>query len=102
MDISEVKIGTEGSFIGPFESGIAQVKRIEENEMETSVLQKRALRFTRSIAEGHVLEHKDLFPLRPMPPDGLAPHMISEVVGKRLLRNVVAEDYIRMEDIQRC
>ncbi|MFW9819259.1 MAG: LLM class flavin-dependent oxidoreductase [Candidatus Thorarchaeota archaeon] len=31
MDISDVKIGTEGSFIGPFENGIAQVKRIEEN-----------------------------------------------------------------------
>jgi phthiodiolone/phenolphthiodiolone dimycocerosates ketoreductase len=31
MDISDIKIGTEGSFIGPFEDGITQVKRIEEN-----------------------------------------------------------------------
>ncbi len=31
MDISDIKIGTEGSFIGPLEKGIAQVKRIEEN-----------------------------------------------------------------------
>ncbi|MFX1374330.1 MAG: LLM class flavin-dependent oxidoreductase [Promethearchaeota archaeon] len=31
MDISEIKIGTEGSFIGDFEKGIANVKRIEEN-----------------------------------------------------------------------
>ncbi|TFG04253.1 MAG: LLM class flavin-dependent oxidoreductase, partial [Promethearchaeota archaeon] len=30
MDISDLKIGTEGSFIGPVDKGINAVKRIEE------------------------------------------------------------------------
>jgi len=31
MDISDLKIGTEGTFIGDMEKGIASIKRIEEN-----------------------------------------------------------------------
>jgi N-acetylneuraminate synthase len=76
------------------------LKVVEENEKETAVVQRRGLRFTRYLSEGHILEEGDLFPLRPRNPDGIPPYEINNMVGKKLKRNVTADDYIRREDIE--
>lgn len=76
------------------------VKRIEENEMDSAVVQKRALRFTKDLRKGHILRLDDLFPLRPIPSDGLAPYRINDVVGKELVRDVIAGAHIRLEDVK--
>ena len=75
-------------------------KIIEENEQETAVVQRRGLRFTKDLLQGHFLDHSDLFPLRPKNPDGIPPYEIINLVGKKLKRNVTADDYIRREDIE--
>ncbi len=75
-------------------------KIIEKNEQETAVLQRRGLHFTKNLQEGHLLEHNDLFPLRPRNPDGIPPYEIINMVGKELKRNVTADDYIRREDVE--
>lgn len=75
------------------------IKVIEENEQDTAIVQRRGLRFTKNLPEGHILEHGDLFPLRPRNPDGIPPYEIINLVGKGLNRNVKADDYIRREDI---
>jgi len=74
-------------------------KIIEKNEQETAVVQRRGLHFTIDLLQGHILEHSDLFPLRPRNPDGIPPYEIINLVGKKLKRNVTADDYIRWEDI---
>ena len=71
------------------------VKRIEANETETAIVQRRALRFTRDLPKGATVAAEDLFPLRPIPPDGVPPHAIETVVGRRLVQAVEADDYIR-------
>ena len=76
------------------------IKRIERNETDSAVIQKRALRFTKTLTKGHVLDCQDLFPLRPMPVDGLAPYRIKDAIGKTLLKDVDAGDYMRKEDIE--
>jgi N-acetylneuraminate synthase len=76
------------------------IKRIEENEKDSAVIQRRALRFTKDLKMGHVLQAEDLFPLRPIPADGLAPYKIDDVVGKKLTKDVAAGAHIRLEDIK--
>ena len=75
-------------------------KVIEKNETETAIVQRRGLRFTKNLFEGHVLEKGDLFPLRPFNSDGIPPYEIKNLVGGKLNRQVTADDYIRREDIE--
>jgi len=75
-------------------------KKIEKNEEETSIVQRRCLRFTSDLKKGHILESKDLFPLRPRNPDGISPHRSEKLIGRELNRNVKVDDYIRWEDIE--
>jgi N-acetylneuraminate synthase len=75
------------------------IKRIEDNEKETAIGQRRCLRFTRDLAKGTKLTDADLFPLRPIPPDGIPPYEIGRVVGKVLGRDVKADDYVRRGEL---
>ena len=76
------------------------VKDIEENEKETVVLQRRALRFTKNLPKGHVLNKKDLFPLRPIPSDGIPPYAINDFTGGKLKRDVKIDDCLREGDVE--
>ncbi len=66
------------------------IKRVEENELETVVLQRRAVRVTRDVAVGEKLSAADVFPLRPCPPSAIGADEISSVIG-RTLRNALTE-----------
>ena len=76
------------------------VKDIEENEKETLVLQRRALRFTKNLPKGHALNKSDLFPLRPIPSDGIPPYAINDFIGRKLKHGVKMDDYLRKGDIE--
>ena len=76
------------------------LKVIEKNEKETAVVQRRGLRFTKNLPEGHIIEENDLFPLRPLNEDGFPPYEIVNIIGRRLLRKVKIDDYIKKEDIK--
>jgi N-acetylneuraminate synthase len=66
------------------------VKRVEENERETVVLQRRCLRLTRALAAGETLTAADLESLRPAPAGAWEPYRLKEALGCRL-RNAKAE-----------
>jgi N-acetylneuraminate synthase len=73
-------------------------KKIEENEENTVILQRRALYYTSDLKEGQILKKEDIFPLRPIKDDGIPPYLIDEVVGKKLTRTVKKDTYIKLED----
>jgi N-acetylneuraminate synthase len=75
------------------------VKRIEENELQTSSIQRRGLRFTRDLKKGQIITNEDVFPLRPFSNEGLPPYKISEIIGKKLSRDVVSDEHIQPTDI---
>lgn len=75
------------------------IKKIENNEKDTAVVQRRALRYLNDLKAGHKLVHDDLFPLRPRPVDGIPPYEIGKLVGKKLKRDVKADELARREDI---
>ena len=75
------------------------IKRIEDNERDTVVIQRRAIRLGRDLDRGTVLAEDDLEVLRPCPPDGLAPYRLSEVVGRKLSRDAKAGDHLTWNDL---
>ena len=62
-------------------------KRIEGNEEETVVIQRRALRVKKDLRAGTILVEDHLEPLRPCPIGSVPPNRLAEVLGKTLARD---------------
>lgn len=75
------------------------VKKVEENELETSVLQRRAIRLKTDLQEGAKLTRQCLAVLRPCPENGLPPYEINKILGKQLKRSMKAGDFLRWNDV---
>jgi N-acetylneuraminate synthase len=73
------------------------VKRVEPNERDSAVVQRRALRFTRDLPAGHRVGPEDVFPTRPCPPEGLPPHRVDDVLGRTLARDVAADTLVALD-----
>lgn len=68
-------------------------KRIEENELQAAVVQRRGLRATRDLAVGEKLKASDLEPLRPAPTDSFPPYEAGKLVGKALSQAIKAGEH---------
>ena len=75
-------------------------KKIEENEKESVVIQRRALAAVRDIQAGERICAEDFFPLRPMPSDGVPPYELEQIAGRRLVRDISRDHYLRRDDFQ--
>lgn len=60
------------------------IKKVEENERETVVLQRRAVRSRVDLPEGHVISEQVLSMLRPCPPNAVLPYEAHQLIGKKL------------------
>jgi N-acetylneuraminate synthase len=60
------------------------LKKVEDNELQTVVLQRRAVRVVRDLPAGHVLTREDLTVLRPAPRGSLLPYELGAVLGRPL------------------
>lgn len=74
-------------------------KKIEGNEKETSVLQRRAIRLKAHLPKGATLTREHITMLRPCPDDALPPYEINKVLGKQIRRNMQAGDHLEWSDI---
>jgi N-acetylneuraminate synthase len=74
--------------------GLAE-KRVEENETETVVIQRRCLRAAHDLKKGTVLRRADIDVLRPAPSDGIFPYDIEQVIGRRVRMDVPHGDHFR-------
>lgn len=70
-------------------------KFVAQNEAQTVVVQRRALRATRDLPAGHTLAEGDLEALRPAPADAVFPYDLGAVVGRRLDTDVPAGEHLR-------
>ncbi|MCF7981569.1 MAG: N-acetylneuraminate synthase family protein [Pseudomonadales bacterium] len=76
------------------------IKRVEDNEQETVVLQRRAVCMTTDLPVGSTLLRDHLTVLRPCPKDGLPPYRIDELVGKKLRRDISTGEHLRWIDLE--
>lgn len=75
------------------------VKRIEDNEMDTKNIQRRAYYYTGDMKKGEMLSAENIFPLRPVYEGGVLPFEKEKVLGKKLQRDVSADSCVRWEDL---
>lgn len=74
-------------------------KRVEENESQTVVLQRRSLRLTRDLKAGEPIKAEDLEALRPCPANALPPYRLNDVIGKPLRTDKVCGDTLLEADL---
>jgi N-acetylneuraminate synthase len=74
-------------------------KRVEGNEQETVVLQRRCVRAARPLAKGTVLTRDDIEVLRPAPAEAIPAHEAQLVAGKRLERDLDLGEQIAWSDL---
>ena len=77
----------------------SSVKKVEDNEKETVILQRRAIRLVVTKQEGEVINIEDIQFQRPCPDDAISVNDFSQIIGKKLSRNKDNGDCIRKEDI---
>lgn len=75
------------------------VKRVEENEQETVVIQRRALRLTRSLPAGTKLREDDLEALRPCPKNAISPMFLNDVIGKTLIKKIEKGEHLEWNNL---
>lgn len=76
------------------------VKRVEENELETSVLQRRCLRATKTLRKGDKIGVGDFLPLRPCVENAIRPSDELNVVGMQLTKALVKGQELKWEDVK--
>ena len=76
------------------------IKKVEDNEKETVVLQRRAIRFTKDISIDSVISLDNIQFQRPCPEDALSINNIDYFVGKRCAKAINKGDYLRNEHIE--
>lgn len=75
------------------------LKRVEENERETVIVQRRAVRTRAALPAGHVLTRDDLIVLRPATPGAVSAAHVAGAVGKTLSRALEADDAVMWADL---
>jgi sialic acid synthase SpsE len=75
------------------------IKRVEMNEKDSAIVQRRSIRLAQDLVAGSVLRADHLECLRPAPVASMAPSRLGEVIGRRLTRNKVKGAELVQEDI---
>ena len=78
----------------------SNVKRVEDNEKETVILQRRSLRVNRNLLKGDVITQNDIDVLRPCPKGALAPYNIEKVLNKTLIEDIESGGCITWKNIR--
>lgn len=76
------------------------VKRVEENETETVVIQRRNVRARRAVPAGATLTREDLIALRPAPHDGIGAAHLLDLVGRKVVSALEPDQAILLRDLE--
>ena len=76
------------------------IKQIEDNEKETSILQRRSIHASRNLPVGHVLKTNDVTMLRPCPTEAMAPYRANEILGRVLRHAKIAGEGFLLTDFK--
>ena len=75
-------------------------KKIEPNEFDSIIVQRRAIRASRNLMKNSIIKKIDLVFLRPAPEKSLEPYNYNLILGKKINRNIKKGDLITLEDIK--
>jgi N-acetylneuraminate synthase len=75
-------------------------KKVEDNESQTVVLQRRCVRAARDLPAGTVLTRDDVEVLRPAPRDAIPAHEVHTVVGRTVTHALTLGDAVFPNDLR--
>lgn len=75
------------------------LKKVEDNELQTVVLQRRAVRVVQDLPAGHVITREDLTVLRPAPTGSLQAYELDKVLGRKLRVAMNSGQHISFTDL---
>ena len=78
----------------------SEIKKIEDNEKETVVIQRRGIRLKINLKKGAYINEKDICFLRPCPIDGIEPFRVKDIIGKKILKDLKAGEHLKWEDLE--
>ena len=73
------------------------VKKVEDNEKETVILQRRSIRLINDKKNGEILTRNDIEFQRPSPSDSLNINEIDKVINKKINKNLQKGDYLKLD-----
>ncbi|PSU50930.1 N-acetylneuraminate synthase [Photobacterium frigidiphilum] len=76
------------------------VKKVEDNEKETVVVQRRSIRVKNNLNIGDLIVKDDLECLRPCPVDAIEPYNIEKVIGKTVCESIPSGEYIKWHQLK--
>lgn len=76
------------------------IKKIEDNECETVILQRRSIRLNKDLPVGATISPDDVVMLRPCPSHALPPYLSKQVIGKKVRRLMKEGEHIQWTDIE--
>jgi len=76
------------------------IKRVENNEIQTAIVQRRALRWANDLKRDKIITNSDIIVVRPIPEDGIPPYKKNDIIGKVLKRDVFSDELIKLEDLK--
>jgi len=74
-------------------------KTVEDNELDTVIVQRRCLRLTHKLAAGSSVQTENLEALRPAPQGAVPPYELSRIIGKTLKTDKTAGDALYWKDL---
>ena len=75
------------------------VKKVEENEKDTVIVQRRSVRLTCDKQKGDIITSADVEMLRPAPTDAYVPYEITDILNKALAVDKEKGDCLRKGDL---
>ena len=76
------------------------IKRVEENEKQSYIVQRRCICAKSDLKSGHIITESDLFPLRPIGDDSYQPFEASSIIGKKLYKDIKKGEHFKKQNIK--
>jgi sialic acid synthase SpsE len=74
-------------------------KRVEKNEENAFIVQRRSIVCNKDLKSGHVISEQDLDYLRPCPPESFHPFEKKLVIGKKLIKDKCLHESLMHDDL---
>ncbi len=70
-------------------------KKVEKNESETVILQRRSVRCIKNIFKGQKIQFNDFEFQRPCPKNAIKPNDFKKYIGKKIKKSLIRGDYLK-------
>jgi len=74
-------------------------KKLEKNEVDTVVVQRRGLYWAKNLKTGEKITSNCIAPLRPCPKEAISAKFFKDLIGKKIIKEVIHGDMIKKSEI---